>query len=351
MAPQPMTATRTTSSLTAPRPRGRARRRPQGPPHRRRGHQRRGRRPRAAHRRVRSRNGDGWSAESSSDAAPYVRPTSSLGAPKRAAVAAVASATSTAPATGVVHPVLLDRVSPAVDDGHRHQHAARRGRGHDAVADRSRPAELVLRGSRGRRLHAEAVLRRDDEVAEALVPAGLVVAVLADVGHAERVGDEEVLRVGRLAVGADHLGGDPRGEERADGGAGCGDPCDDHVRRRPATACRRRPGTSPAATPARSRPRSAAAAASSDRGARCSGSAASPRSTPSRPARAMPPGPPWSSREAVMSAPLDAHDGDAAAKAELLGLVDGALHDAPAPRRAAGPSGAVRRHRQAPTML
>ncbi len=43
-------------------------------------------------------------------------------------------------------------------------------------------------------------------------------------------------------------------------------------------------------------------------------------------ARAMPPGPPWSSRDAVTSAPLAPDDRDAAAQPQLLGLVHGPLH-------------------------
>ena len=56
-------------------------------------------------------------------------------------------------------------------------------------------------------------------------------------------------------------------------------------------------------------------------------------------ARAMPPGPPWSRREAVISAPLAPDDRDAAAQAELLGLVDGALDEGPRLGAAAGRAG------------
>ena len=128
----------------------------------------------------------------------------------------------------VVHPVLLDRVAAAVDDGDRHPQPAGRApqpapRSHSARAQ----ASSCWRARGRRRLHAQAVLGRHDEVAEPGLPAGLVVAVLADVGDAEGVGDQQVLGVGRLAVGADHLGRHAGRQERADRRAGGGDPADD----------------------------------------------------------------------------------------------------------------------------
>ena len=128
------------------------------------------------------------------------------------------------PGDAVVHPVLLDRVTAAVDDRDRHPEPATLGGRDHAVAEGDRPGQLVLlaRGRRG--LHPEAVLGGDHEVAEARLPAGPVVAVLADVGDVEGVGDEEVLRVGRLPLGADHLRRDPLREERAHRGSRRGDP-------------------------------------------------------------------------------------------------------------------------------
>ena len=64
-------------------------------------------------------------------------------------------------------------------------------------------------------------------------------------------------------------------------------------------------------------------------------------------ARAMPPGPPWSSRDAVTSAPLAPTTAIAAAQAELLGLVDGALHQ----RAGLGQREVARVGAHAPTML
>ena len=122
-----------------------------------------------------------------------------------------------------VHQVLLDGVAAAVDDGDRDRDAAARCFLHGPSAEPSRPVELGLAAGRRRGGHAEAVGRVDDQVAEALLPALAVVAVLALVGDAERVGDQQVLRVGGPAVGADRARVDVGREERADGRAGGGD--------------------------------------------------------------------------------------------------------------------------------
>jgi len=76
---------------------------------------------------------------------------------------------------------------------------------------------------------SEAVLGSHDEITEARLPAGPVVAVLADARDTERVGDEQVLRVGGCTVGTHHLGGDALGKERADRRAGRGDTSDHHA--------------------------------------------------------------------------------------------------------------------------
>jgi hypothetical protein len=79
---------------------------------------------------------------------------------------------------------------------------------------------------RGR--HAQAVGRVDDQIAEALLPALAVVPVLALVGDLEGVGDQQVLRVGGPAVGADRARVDVGREERAHGRARGGDARHDH---------------------------------------------------------------------------------------------------------------------------
>ncbi len=128
---------------------------------------------------------------------------------------------------GVVHPVLLDRVATAVDDGNGDSKALARRRRDDEIAQADRPRELVLACRGWRRLHPETVLGADDEVTEASLPPGAIVTVLPDVRDPQGIGDEEVLGVGRLAVRAHHLGSDTRREERADRRAGGGDPADD----------------------------------------------------------------------------------------------------------------------------
>ena len=119
---------------------------------------------------------------------------------------AAASATAGPAADAAVRAVLLHRVAAAVDDGDGDLDALRRRGVEDPRAELARPLEFRLAVG-GRRVgHAQAVLGDDRQLAEALLPAGLVVAVLADVGHPERVRDEQVLGIRRRAVGAD----DPR---------------------------------------------------------------------------------------------------------------------------------------------
>ena len=116
---------------------------------------------------------------------------------------------------GAVHQVLLDRVTAAVHHGHRHPDPAARGRVHRRVAERPGPVQLGLAGGRGSGGHAQAVGRVDVQVAEALLPALAVVPVLAGVRQPERVGDQQVLGVGRPAVRAERARVDVGREERA----------------------------------------------------------------------------------------------------------------------------------------
>ena len=91
----------------------------------------------------------------------------------------------------------------------------------------------------------------DDQVAEALLPARLVVAVLPDVRDAEGVGDQQVLGVGRLAVGAHHLAGRrPSGRNGLTVAPEAAMPATTTPPSRRGSACRPRRGTAPPATPA-----------------------------------------------------------------------------------------------------
>ncbi len=227
--------------------------------------------------------------------------------PNRAAVAAVASATSTPPATAVVHAVLLHRVAAAVDDGDRDAQApARRRRRCTRSHSVAGPGQLLLpRAPAGAARQCPGCPRRaTTRSPKRAAQRACVVAVLADVGHAERVGDEQVLGVGRLAVGADHLRRDARsgrngltvapdaamppittpsasrtGIPPAPGNTACGEAC-----------------TKPAEI----------GAGSVVMRFRCSvlGICCVAEIQALEAARAMPPGPPWSSRDAVTSAPL-----------------------------------------------
>src|SRR2546429_9255276 len=90
-----------------------------------------------------------------------------------------------------------------------------RSRVHGGIAESPGPVELGLAARRGSGGHAEAVGWLDGQVAEALLPALLVVPVLSRVRDAEGVGDQQVLGVGRPAVRAHHARGDALGGERA----------------------------------------------------------------------------------------------------------------------------------------
>ena len=130
---------------------------------------------------------------------------------------------------GAVHQVLLHRVAAPVHHGHRHPDAAAGRRVHGGIAEPPGPVELGLAARRGSGGHAEAVGRVDGQVAEALLPALLVVSVLPGVRDPEGVGDQQVLGVGRPAVRAHHARVDALREERAHGRARGRDAGHDHA--------------------------------------------------------------------------------------------------------------------------